>query len=97
MFYFQLIKDVVKIIKILNVLSDKAETDIDNYIDSICALLRIFKYPFFKEKSSDELVYGSVIVECIANIGKQRLIKIKKRLTFQMELTPASRLFISDT
>ncbi len=63
-------KDVVKIIKILNVLSDKAEaTDVENYIESICALLKILQYPFFKEKSSDELVFGSVIVECIANIG----------------------------
>jgi protein tyrosine phosphatase len=62
-------KDVVKIIKILNVLSDKVETD-GRYISSICSLLKIFQYPFFKEKSSDELVFESVIVECIANIGR---------------------------
>lgn len=62
-------KDVVKIIKILNVLSDKAESD-EQYIESICLLLRIFQYPFLKEKSSDELVFESVIIECIANIGK---------------------------
>jgi hypothetical protein len=59
----------VKIVKILNVLSDKAETDL-RYVPSICNLLKIFQYPFFKEKSSDELVFELVIVECIANIGK---------------------------
>lgn len=67
--FFQLLKDVVKIIKILNVLADKAEID-EQYMESICALLRILQYPFIKEKSSDELVFEPVIVECIANIGK---------------------------
>ena len=61
-------KDVVKIIKVLNVLSDKAELD-EQYMESICALLKLLQYPFIKEKTSDELVFESVIVECIANIG----------------------------
>lgn len=62
---------MVKIVKILNILADKAEAD-DNYLPSICSLLNIFKYPFFKEKSSDEFVFESVIIECIANIGKTK-------------------------
>ena len=35
----------------------------------MCALLRTFQYPFLKEKASDELVYETVIVECLANLG----------------------------
>ncbi len=61
-------KDVVKIVKIFNVLADKIETD-ESYIPSMCALLRVFQYPFIKEKASDEIVYDQIIVECLANLG----------------------------
>lgn len=63
-----LIKDVVKIIKIFNILADKSEID-EAYLPCMCALLKTFQYPFIKEKASDELVYETVIVECLANLG----------------------------
>ncbi len=61
-------KDVVKIVKIFNIMADKIETD-ETYIPSLCSLLKVFQYPFVKEKASDELIYEQVIVECLANLG----------------------------
>ena len=37
----------------------------------MCSLLKLFKYPFIKEKSSDEVYYESVIAGCMADIGKK--------------------------
>jgi hypothetical protein len=55
-------------VKIFNILSDKSEVD-EEYVPILCSLLKLFQYPFMKEKSSDELVYEKVIVECLANLG----------------------------
>lgn len=63
-----LVKDVVKIVKIFNILAEKIETD-ESYIPSLCNLLKVFQFPFIKEKASDELVFEQVIVECLANLG----------------------------
>lgn len=68
---FKIVRDVVKIVKIINILADKVEID-STYIPCICNLLKIFQYPFIKEKTSDELVYETVLSECIANIGKRK-------------------------
>jgi hypothetical protein len=35
----------------------------------MCTLLKLFKYPFLKEKSSDEVYYESIIAGCMADIG----------------------------
>ena len=65
----QLFKDVIKVVKLLNILADRIDKD-ESYIPSLCSLLGLFKYPFLKEKASDELVYEQVIIECLANIGR---------------------------
>lgn len=62
------VKDVTKIVKIFNVLADKIEND-ENYIPSLCQLLKLFQYPFVKEKASDELYYESTIAGCMADLG----------------------------
>ena len=49
-------------------LADKSEID-ESYLPSMCGLLKTFQYPFVKEKASDEIVYETVIVECLANLG----------------------------
>lgn len=64
----QPVKDVPRIMKIFNVLADKLDND-DTYIPSMCNLLKIFQYPFVKEKSSDELYYESAIANCMADLG----------------------------
>jgi hypothetical protein len=59
----------VKIIKILNILSDKIESE-DVFVMEMCEMINIYSYTFFKEKSSDELQYEPIITECMANLGK---------------------------
>ena len=54
--------------KILNILSDKIELE-SLFITDMCALLDIYSYPFFKERSSDEINFTTVISECMANLG----------------------------
>jgi hypothetical protein len=61
-------KDVAKIVKLFNILADKIDTN-ENYLTSILTLIRVFQFPFLKEKSSDEMVYEQLIAECISNIG----------------------------
>ena len=58
-----------KVVKIFNILADKIEMD-ENYIPSMCSLLKIFQLPFVKEKSSDELYYEAIIAGCMADLGK---------------------------
>jgi hypothetical protein len=54
--------------KILNILSDKIEME-NLFIPDMCELLEIYSYPFFKERSSDEINFSTVISECMANLG----------------------------
>ena len=54
--------------KLFNILADKIESD-ETYVNGMCSLLRIFQYPFFKEKASDELYYEQAIAECMADLG----------------------------
>lgn len=61
-------KDVVKIVKLLNILADMIDKDA-GYAASMCTLLKLFQYPFMKEKSSDELVFEQLIAECVSNLG----------------------------
>jgi hypothetical protein len=61
-------KDVAKIVKLFNILADKIDSN-EAYLASITTLLRVFQNPFFKEKSSDEMVYEQLIAECVSNIG----------------------------
>ena len=67
-FVSKLVKDVVKVVKLFNILADKIEID-ESYIPSMCSLLKVFQYPFFKEKSSDEIVYEQAVAECMADLG----------------------------
>lgn len=64
-----MLKDVNKIVKIFNALADKIEKN-ESYIPSMCSLLKLFRYPFIKEKSSDEVYYESTVAGCMADIGK---------------------------
>ena len=61
-------RDVAKIVRLFNILADRVEVD-ENYLTCVINLLRVFQYPFFKEKTSDELVFEQLITECISNIG----------------------------
>jgi cilia- and flagella-associated protein 69 len=63
-----LLKDIPKIIKILNVLSDKIEHD-QTYASGMCSLITLCSYPYLKEKSSDELYAERILSECVANLG----------------------------
>ena len=39
----------------------------------MCTLLKLFSYPFMREKSSDEVYYESTVAGCMADIGKIRI------------------------
>ncbi len=59
---------MVRIVKLFNILIDRSES-YQELIPHIINLLKVFKYPFLKEKASDELTYEGVISECLANLG----------------------------
>jgi hypothetical protein len=59
---------VAKIVKLFNILADRIDWN-ESYTACIITLIRVFQYPFFKEKTSDELVYEQLIAECISNMG----------------------------
>ena len=63
-------KDLVSVLKILNVCADRVE---DNavYMAPMMGLLNICSLPFLREKSSDEMAYEQIAVESLAQIGKQ--------------------------
>ena len=42
----------------------------------MCSLLKLFKYPFIREKSSDEVFYESTVAGCMADIGKLEINKL---------------------
>lgn len=63
---------MVKIVKILNILSDKIEVE-EFFAEDMCRLINLCSYPYYKERTSDELTFEPIITECLANLGEKML------------------------
>ncbi len=62
-------KDLVSIFKILNVCADRIE-DHPVYIEPMIEMLKLCRFPFLKEKSSDEISYEQIATESVSQLGK---------------------------
>ena len=62
-------KDLVSIFKILNVCADRVG-DNPIYIDPMLDLLKLCRFPFLKEKSSDETSFEQIAAESVSQLGK---------------------------
>lgn len=63
-----LLRDLADIFKIVNICAEKA-TDDPDYARILCDLLHICGRPFLKEKTSDEMNYASVVMDCLSQMG----------------------------
>ncbi|XP_056597112.1 cilia- and flagella-associated protein 69-like isoform X2 [Triplophysa dalaica] len=63
-----LLRDLADIFKIINICAEKAPDDLD-YGRVLCDLLHICGRPFLKEKTSDEINYASVVMDCLSQMG----------------------------
>ncbi len=65
---FQLMKDLVAIFKILNVCADRISVN-PVYVQPMLDLLQLCRFPFLKERASDETSYNQIAVESISQLG----------------------------
>ncbi|KAJ7991479.1 hypothetical protein DPEC_G00284300 [Dallia pectoralis] len=63
-----LLKELADVFKILNLVAEKSK-DHPEYTSVLCNLLNIFRLPFLKEKTSDELNYAQSVKESISQLG----------------------------
>lgn len=61
-------KDLVAVFKILNVCADRSDEH-PVYIEPMLAMLKICKFPFLMEKSSDEISFEQIAIESISQLG----------------------------
>ena len=65
-------KDLVVIFKILNVCADRIE-DHPVYVEPMLGLLKLCRFPFLKEKSSDETSYEQIAAESVSQLGRKSI------------------------
>ncbi|XP_034456718.1 cilia- and flagella-associated protein 69-like isoform X2 [Hippoglossus hippoglossus] len=63
-----LLKDLKDVAKILNICAEKVK-DHPEYLPILCEALKICRFPFLKEKASDELKYAQDVIEFISHLG----------------------------
>ncbi|XP_013410709.1 cilia- and flagella-associated protein 69 [Lingula anatina] len=63
-----LMKDLVLVVKILNVCADRLEEQ-PMYTEPMCSILDICRLPFLKEKTSDETSYERIAIESVSQLG----------------------------
>jgi len=61
-------KDIVLVFQILNVCADNI-TNVPAYEEPMSALLQLCRLPHLKEKTSDEMAYEQMAVECMEQLG----------------------------
>jgi len=64
----QLMKDIVLVFRILNVCADNIES-VPAYEEPISSLLQLCRLPYLKEKTSDEIAYHQMAIECTEQLG----------------------------
>ena len=65
----KLMKDLVAIFKILNVCADRVG-DNPVYIEPMLDLLTLCRFPFLKEKSSDETSFEQIAAKSVSQLGE---------------------------
>ncbi|XP_062266619.1 cilia- and flagella-associated protein 69-like isoform X1 [Platichthys flesus] len=63
-----LLKDLKDVTRILNICAEKVNEH-PEYLPILCEALKICRFPFLKEKASDELNYAQDVIEFISHLG----------------------------
>ncbi|XP_053190050.1 cilia- and flagella-associated protein 69-like [Scomber japonicus] len=64
-----LLRELAGIAKILNICAEKVN-DHPQYVPVLCEALQICRFPFLKEKASDELNYAQDVTEFLGHMGR---------------------------
>uniref|UniRef100_A0A8C5WL50 Cilia and flagella associated protein 69 n=1 Tax=Leptobrachium leishanense TaxID=445787 RepID=A0A8C5WL50_9ANUR len=62
------LKDLAQILKILNISAERVE-DHKDFADPMCEIIKLFGFPFLKEKASDELNYANDVAHFVSQLG----------------------------
>ena len=65
---YKVMKDLVSIFKILNVCAERLE-DHPVYIRPMLDLIKLCRFPYLMEKSSDETSYEQIATESVSQLG----------------------------
>ncbi|MED6289076.1 hypothetical protein CHARACLAT_032640, partial [Characodon lateralis] len=63
-----LLRELTDISQILNICAEKV-SDQPKYASVLCEALEICRFPFLKERTSDELIYAQDATEFLSNMG----------------------------
>uniref|UniRef100_A0A3Q2PJ34 Cilia and flagella associated protein 69 n=1 Tax=Fundulus heteroclitus TaxID=8078 RepID=A0A3Q2PJ34_FUNHE len=88
-----LLRQLADLSHILNICAEKA-SDRPRYASVLCGALEICRFPFLKERASDELIYAQDVVDFLSNMG--RLMRVPHAEVQERLLQTVKSFFSSD-